>query len=151
MPPSLPRRQRDLYTYIIKYIEENQCSPELKEIAKKFNVKPPTAHKMLQSLIRKGYIHSGRKTHSGYYIRIIERNESKVQIAEVKTIGEINSQSEVLKFGEVRSQHPVIIHYGSPDDYFGLEIRGVNHKYYLVPGDILIIFKKVHNPEHVGQ
>jgi len=73
LPHSLTDLQRDYLDFIRQYVCMNKSSPRLEEIAIHFNVKAPTAHKILSALQRKGYLYFGRDSQSGVFIRLIER------------------------------------------------------------------------------
>jgi len=53
MPHTLSKRQREYLEFIRNFIQTNEDSPRLEEIAEQFKVTPPTAHKMLDALQRK--------------------------------------------------------------------------------------------------
>ncbi len=73
MPHALTDRQRDYLNFIKSYIAQNELSPRLEEVAGHFDVKPPTAHKTLEALQRKGFLIFDRTSTSGFFIRLIER------------------------------------------------------------------------------
>ena len=56
MPHALTERQKEYLEFIREYIRENEMSPGLDEIARHFDVKSPTAHKILEALQIKGFI-----------------------------------------------------------------------------------------------
>ena len=63
MPHALTPRQKEYLEFIREYIKQNECSPRLEEVAEHFNVKSPTAHKTLKTLMRAGYLYFGLRPH----------------------------------------------------------------------------------------
>jgi Mn-dependent DtxR family transcriptional regulator len=53
MPHALTERQKECLEYIRKFIELNESSPRLEEIADHLDIKTPTAHKLLEALNKK--------------------------------------------------------------------------------------------------
>ena len=70
MPHALTPRQREYLDFIRDYIQQNESSPRLDDIAEHFKVKRPTAHKALEALQSKGYLYFGRDRISGFFIRL---------------------------------------------------------------------------------
>ena len=53
----LTDKEREMYEYIVKYMEENLISPSFQEICKGVNTKPKSCvHDRLKKLMGKGYI-----------------------------------------------------------------------------------------------
>ena len=73
MPHALTERQKEYLQYLRDYIQVNETTPRLEEVADHFDVSLPTAHKILDALEKKGYLFSRRERESGYYIRLAER------------------------------------------------------------------------------
>lgn len=120
MPHALTDRQRDYLNFIKDYIKENELSPRLEEVAEHFEVKPPTAHKMLKALQRKGFLISDRTSSSGFFIRLIERAGVQEIVLQVSLIGKINRLGEVYDFPELLGEIPAVFSGVKPDDVFAL-------------------------------
>ncbi len=90
MPHALSDLQREYLEFIRQYIETNESSPRLDEIATHFGVKAPTAHKMLEALHNKGFLYFARDKFSGFFIRLIERAGSAETVIEVPMVGKVN-------------------------------------------------------------
>jgi SOS-response transcriptional repressor LexA len=120
MPHALTDRQRDYLNFIKGYIKENEVSPRLEEVSERFDVKPPTAHKMLKALQRKGFLVSDRTSSSGFFIRLIERAGTQEVVMRVPLAGKINQLGEVYDFPEMLGEIPAIFAGVKPDDVFAL-------------------------------
>ena len=120
MPHALTDRQRDYLNFIKDYIKKNEVSPRLEEVAEHFDVKPPTAHKMLKALQRKGFLISDRTSSSGFFIRLIERAGTQEIVMRVPLAGKINQLGEVYDFPEMLGEIPAVFAGAKPDDVFAL-------------------------------
>lgn len=120
MPHSLTERQKEVLDFIRGYVRENECSPRLDEIATSFNVKPPTAHKLLEALQRKGYLYFGRDDTSGFFIRLIERAGSPERVIEVPIAGKITRFGEVIDFPIELGHFASVVIGSDPTDVFAL-------------------------------
>jgi SOS-response transcriptional repressor LexA len=120
MPHSLTDRQKLCLDYIRKYIKENETSPRLEEIASHLEVKPPTAHKLLEALQRKGYLYFGRDSISGFFIRLIERAGSAEAVFEIAIAGKINHLGEIHDFPEKLGHFATVLPGSNPDEVFAL-------------------------------
>ena len=98
MPHAVTPRQREYLEFLRQYIQENESSPRLEEIASHFGVKSPTAHKTLEALQSKGYLYFGRDSISGFFIRLIERAGSAETVIEIPIAGKVNEYGEVYDF-----------------------------------------------------
>jgi len=120
MPHALSDRQREYLDFIKSYIAENELSPRLEEVAGHFDVKPPSAHKNLQALQRKGFLISDRTSSSGYFVRLIERAGAQEIVMRVPVAGKINQLGEVYDFPEMLGEFPAILAGVKPDEVFAL-------------------------------
>jgi SOS-response transcriptional repressor LexA len=120
MPHALTDRQRDYLNFIKSYIAQNELSPRLEEVAGHFGVKPPTAHKMLETLRRKGFLIFDRTSSSGFFIRLIERAGAQEVMASVPMIGKVNQIGEVCDFLEPLGEFPAILAGVNPKEVFAL-------------------------------
>ena len=90
MPVDLTERQSDYLGFIRQYIDENLSAPQLSEIANNFDVKPTSAHKMLETLEKKGYITFNRDSYSGFYIRCFDQIGTNEIPSEIVISGKID-------------------------------------------------------------
>ena len=108
--------------YIKNYIVMNESSPRLEEIADHFNIKPPTAHKILEALQSKGYLYFGRDKISGFFIRLIERAGSAETMVEIGLVGKIGPYGEVFDFPEEIGHFASVLVGSKPDEVFALGV-----------------------------
>jgi SOS-response transcriptional repressor LexA len=120
MPHALTDRQRDYLNFIKSYIAQNELSPRLEEIAEHFDVKPPTAHKTLVALRRKGFLTFDRTSASGFFIRLIEMGGAQEILTSVPLIGKANQLGEVLGFLEPLGEFPAVLVGVKPEEVFAL-------------------------------
>ena len=120
MPHSLTSRQREYLDFLRKYIQENESSPRLDEIADHFGVKSPTAHKTLEALQSKGYLYFGRDSVSGFFIRLIERAGSPETVIEIPIAGKVNKYGEVYDFPQELGHFPTLLVGSEPGEVFAL-------------------------------
>ena len=120
MPYSLTARQKEFLEYIRSYIKDNESSPRLEEIAANFQVKPPTVHKILESLQKKGYLYFGRDSLSGFFIRLIERAGSAETVIEIAIAGKVDRYGEVHDFPEELGHFATLLIGSKPDQVFAL-------------------------------
>lgn len=120
MPHAITNRQREYLEFIRQYIAENESSPQLEEIAKHFGVKKPTAHNALKALQKKGYLYFGRSSHSGFFIRLIERAGSAEVVTEIAIAGKIDRYGEVYDFPQKLGHFASLLVGANPAELFGL-------------------------------
>lgn len=138
MPSALTPRQREYLEYLREYIRENESSPRLEEIADHFGVKPPTAHKTLQALHDKGYIYFARSSHSGFFIRLIERAGTAERLIEVVISGAFNRYGELIEFPSNHGHFASVIPGAEPDEVFAIYAREAVPEANIIFGDLLI-------------
>lgn len=118
MPEALTDRQKEYLAFIEKYIEENLDSPSLKDITDHFKVKPPSAHKMLDALRTKGFIHSARSSSFGYFIRLIENHRKAEKIIPLYVMGKSNQRGEINDFPDESTLNNINTKVGEMDTVF---------------------------------
>ncbi|MBN1536908.1 MAG: hypothetical protein JW908_09270 [Anaerolineales bacterium] len=109
MPHALSERQKEYLNFIREYIRANEMSPGLDEIARHFDVKSPTAHKILEALQAKGFIYFVRSSEAGFYIRLVERAGMHEVVMPVPIFGKVDYLGEIQNFPE---------YFGGFDDFF---------------------------------
>jgi SOS-response transcriptional repressor LexA len=122
MPHALSDLQRDYLNFIKDYIRENEKSPRLEEIVEHFGVKPPTAHKMLKKLRRKGFLIFDRTSASGFFIRLIERGGAQEVVMNVPLVGKVSELGEVYDFPEPLGEFPTVLAGAKPEEVFALAL-----------------------------
>jgi SOS-response transcriptional repressor LexA len=122
MPHSISFRQREVLEFIKNYIQKNESSPRLEEIADNFSIKPPTAHKILEALQSKGYLYFGRDKISGFFIRLIERAGSSETVMEIAIAGKIDRYGEVHDFPKELGHFATVLIGSKPDEVFSLVV-----------------------------
>ena len=138
MPHALTRTQREYLDFIKKYIQDNESSPRLDEIANYFGVKPPTAHKTLEALHNKGYIYFARDSASGFFIRLLERAGAAEVMIEVLIIGKVNRFGELIDFPKKHGHFASVLQGAEPDNVFALAISENIPEASILHGDLLI-------------
>ncbi len=120
MPHALSDRQKEVLGFIKNYIRENESSPRLDEISNYFGIKPPTTHKILESLQSKGYLYFSRDRVSGFFIRLIERAGSSEQMVEIPITGRIDRYGEIYDFPKELGHFASVVVGANPTDLFAL-------------------------------
>ena len=138
MPQALTERQREYLEFLRQYIQENESSPRLEEIAAHFRVKSPTAHKALEALQSKGYLYFGRSKTSGFFIRLIERSGSAERVIEIPIAGKVNEYGEVYDFPQMFGHFPTLLVGAEPGEVFALVVMESIPQASLLPQDLLI-------------
>ncbi len=71
--PTLTKRQKEIYDYVVKYIEKKGYSPTFEEIKKHFNLSAlSTVHQHIGTLADKGYLQKSDYSARGIELRNIE-------------------------------------------------------------------------------
>ncbi|MCB9112216.1 MAG: hypothetical protein H6634_13315 [Anaerolineales bacterium] len=138
MPHSLTVRQREYLDFLRDYIKQNESSPRLEEIAEHFSVKPPTAHKTLESLHNKGYIYFARDSVSGFFIRLLEHAGTTETIVEVVIAGKVNRYGELTDYPQKHGHFASVLQGVSPENVFALVASENIPEASILCGDILI-------------
>ena len=138
MPHALTDRQRDYLHFIKDYIQENEISPRLEEVAEHFEVKPPTAHKVLKALQRKGFLIFDRTSASGFFIRLIERAGAQEIVMNVPLIGKVSKLGEVYNFPEPLGEFPAVLVGVKPEEVFALVLTEDIPQVHMEKNDFII-------------
>lgn len=146
MPHALTTRQREFLEFIREYIKENESSPRLEEIARRFYVTAPTAHKILEGLQSKGYIYFGRDPVSGFFIRLIEWAGSAETVLEVPIAGKVDGYGELFEFPQKLGHFASVFVGVTPDSVFALAVMEDIPQVSILAGD-LIIFDSQKKPQ----
>lgn len=146
MPHSLTPRQKEYLEFIRAYIRENESSPRLEEIAEHFYVTAPTAHKVLEALMHKGYLYFGRDPVSGFFIRLIERAGSAEVVMEVPIAGRIGAYGEVYDFPQNLGHFATVLVGAQPGNVVALAVTADIPQASILSGD-LILFDLEKSPQ----
>jgi SOS-response transcriptional repressor LexA len=138
MPHALTDRQRDYLNFIKSYIAQNERSPRLEELAEHFEVKPPTAHKTLEALQRKGFLIFDRTSTSGFFIRLIEKAGAQEIVTSVPLVGKVNQLGEVYDFPEPLGEFPAVLTGVKPEEVFALVLTEDILQAHLQTNDFII-------------
>lgn len=109
MPHALTERQNEYLQFLRNYIQANESTPRLEEVADHFGVKPSTANKTLDKLQKKGYLIFRRDSVAGYFIRLAERGGGIEKIIEIMIVGKIDRYGEVLDFPDMFGHLPIML------------------------------------------
>ena len=124
MPHALTPRQREYLEFLRQYIQENESSPRLEEIAAHFSVTSPTARNTLKVLQSNGYLYFGRSKFSGFFIRLIERYGSSEVVIEIPIVGKVNKYGEVYEFPSRLGHFATLLLDSEPGELFALVMAG---------------------------
>lgn len=138
MPHALTHRQLEYLKFLRDYIKENESSPRLEEVAERFSVKLPTAHKTLEALQNKGYIYFARDSVSGFFIRLLERAGSAETIIEVVITGKVNRYGELIEFPKKHGHFASVLQGADPENVFVLVASETIPEANILHGDLLI-------------
>jgi SOS-response transcriptional repressor LexA len=146
LPHALTDLQKEYLAFIREYIRENEFSPRLEELAQHFKVKSPTAHKILQEIMKKGYLYFRRDPVSGFFIRLIERAGTNEMITEVPIAGRVGELGEVYDFPKELGHFASVLVGSLPENLFALVVMEPNPDVSIANGD-LIIFDQGKKPQ----
>ncbi|MCB2160513.1 hypothetical protein KQH40_00335 [bacterium] len=138
MPDALTDRQREYLEFIREYIKENDCAPQLKEIAAHFHVSSPTVTKALTVLQDKGHLYFDRDEETGFYIRLWERKTNLGNLREVSILGNLDENSEVQQFPKYHGHFPYVFPKDT-GDVFAIEVDQHIPTAEIYAGDKLIV------------
>ena len=93
----LTKKQKNLLDYIEKFIGENDYSPSIPEIGKKFKLANSTIHEHIENLKEKGYLN--KTDHRARAIEVLEK-EQKFELVEISLIGTIAAGLPIKAVGE---------------------------------------------------
>jgi SOS-response transcriptional repressor LexA len=138
MPFALTPRQSEYLEFLRQYIQENESSPGLAEIADRFGVTSPTAHKTLESLQSKGYLYFGLDSVSGFFIRLIDRAGSAETVIEIPIAGKVNKYGEVYDFPQELGHFATLLIGSEPGEVFALVVMEDIPQASIMAQDLLI-------------
>jgi SOS-response transcriptional repressor LexA len=138
LPHSLTSRQQEYLEFVRQYIRANESSPRLEEISKHFQVKSPTAHKILETLQSKGYLYFGRDPNSGFFIRLIERAGSAEIVMEVPIAGRVGAYGEVYDFPQNLGHFASVFVGAVPGNVVALAVTKDIPQASILSGDLII-------------
>lgn len=138
MPHALTERQSEYLDFIKSFVRTNESSPRLEQIAKHFNVTPPSAHKMLEILQRKGYLYFGRDSISGFFIRLVEKAGSAEMVTEILIAGKLNQYGEVTEFPQKHGHFASLLVGSKPEELFGIVAMEDIPQCGILTGDLII-------------
>ena len=117
----ISRLRSEYLDFIRRYIDENHCAPRLEEIAQHFSVTEPTAHKMLSSLQKAGYLSFDRDSLSGFYIRLVEWVGTTTLLSEIVITGGIDRYGQLHEFPKKHGHFPIVLPGYSMEKLFALQ------------------------------
>ena len=138
MSHTLTPRQREYLEFIRQYIQENESSPRLEEIASHFDVTSPTARNTLVALQNNGYLYFGRSKFSGFFIRLIERYGSSESVIEIPIVGKVNKYGEVSVFPSRLGHFATLLLDSEPGELFALTMAGEIQQEGIIAHDVII-------------
>lgn len=135
---ALTRRQREIYDYIVGFVEENGYSPSLEEIGEHFQLASvATVHKHIQHLVSKGFL---RKAWNRS--RSLEPvGEDVSELPSVPLLGTVAAGSpiEAIEDRGERIRVPAQL-MGRPEDTYALRVRGDSMiEDQICDGDVVVV------------
>jgi repressor LexA len=119
----LTDRQREVLTFIMKYINSHTYPPTIREIADYFDVSIKGAHDHVVALKKKGYVKSDKRSRT---MEIIKRDgEDGEDSVEVPILGPVAAGTPILaeeNWDGVIPVHRSMLKQGG--QYFALKVRG---------------------------
>lgn len=138
MPPKLTKKQKETLDFIERYMEQHGTSPALSEIAQEFSIKPPSAHKRLKTLARKGFIFFERSPYHGFYIRLLNI-AYRDQTVEVPIIGSVSATGRISPLKQPYRKYVVTIQAESKRKLVFVIMKEDVPERSLARGDLLLI------------
>ena len=91
----LTPKQKKIFEYIKKYIKENDYSPSLEEVGKRFKLAKSTIHEHVETLREKGYLNK-----LDYQARAIEitENRKSPELVDIPLFGTIAAGEPIEVF-----------------------------------------------------
>lgn len=138
---ALTRRQREVYDYIVEFVEENGYSPSLEEIGSHFDLASvATVHKHVQHLVSKGFL---RKAWNRS--RSLEPvAETASDAPEIPLLGTVAAGSpiEAIEQSDESIRVPVQM-MGRPSETYALRVRGDSMiEDQICDGDVVIVERR---------
>ena len=138
---ALTRRQREIYDYVVGFVEESGYSPSLEEIGEHFGLASvATVHKHVQHLVSKGFL---RKAWNRS--RSLEPvGEDAAELPTVPLLGTVAAGSPIEAI-EDRGEHirvPAQL-MGRPQDTYALRVRGDSMiEDQICDGDVVVVERR---------
>lgn len=93
---TLTKRQKQIYDYIEKYINEKSLSPTFKEIQRHFKLSAPsTIHQHIGALIKKGFLQKNNNSARGIELKNISRDLIEIFILGTISAGKLMEAIEI--------------------------------------------------------
>jgi repressor LexA len=119
----LTDRQREVLTFIIKFIDSHTYPPTIREIADHFGISIKGAHDHVTALKKKGYVKNDKRSRT---MEVIKRDgEDDVDVIKVPILGPVAAGAPILaeeNWDGVISVHRTMLRKGSR--YFALKVKG---------------------------
>lgn len=138
--PSLTKRQKQIYDFIVGYISENGISPTIEETRKKFKLHAiSTAHQHIKSLIEKGFLEKDFGSSRG-----VVKTNGMDTIIQIPILGKIAAGKPIEAI--VSGDESISVASGpikSAKDHYALRVVGdsmINEG--IFDGDIVVIKKQ---------
>ena len=148
----LTRKQKELYDYLKKYINNNQISPSFEEMKEAVNLKSKSGiHRLITSLEQRGFIK--RLKHRARAMEIIEKNtknnDNTMESVNIPLIGAIAAGEAIEAIENINDFISIPTSMTSPNEkYFGLKVKGLSMiNEGIFDGDIAVI-KKTNNVQN---
>lgn len=138
MSHALTPRQREYLEFIRQYIQNNESSPRLEEIASHFGVTSPAAHNTLKSLQNNGYLYFGRSKFSGFFIRLIESYGLAETVIEIPIVGKVNKYGEAFEFPSGLGHFATLLLDSEPGELFAVIMVGEIPQEEILAHDVII-------------
>jgi len=135
--PSLTKRQREIYDFIVTYIEKNGLSPTIEEIGKNFGLRAPsTVHQHLNTLKEKGYL-----SKDDNLARSISPRKEMQSIIRIPVLGRIAAGQPLEVFENAEDTVSLVnASIKNVKDYYALKVVGDSMiEDGIFDGDIVII------------
>ncbi len=152
MSLSLPKRKREILTYIKRFIEHNEYAPTLTDIAKNFGINLPTAHEHLEYLHTHGLINFEEGKSGKIAVQKAITDSDRPLSITVPLVGMITAglPIEAIENREQEIQVPQEMVYGR--ECYILKVRGDSMiDDYILDGDLVVVEKaqSAHNGDTV--
>ena len=122
----LTKRQREVYDFILSYIENTQRPPTIREIGEHFGMKSTgTVRDNVLALEKKGYIRQRPRSARG--IVLVQREDARVASGarRIPIVGSIAAGQPILAVENIEDQIDVDARFfGDSDTVFALRVKG---------------------------
>jgi len=120
MSHSLSQKQTEYINFIKQFIDKNESSPRLIDIAEHFRVKKSTAHNVLRALQIKGFLRFGRSKNIGFFIHLIDHSNAVAEMTLLNIVGKFDNYGFVYRIPKPVGLFPITLIGSKPEDVFGL-------------------------------